>query len=75
MDFLTRKVWGDYINTNAQPTGEHEVHTSSCAHGPSIKNRINLGIFHNSSEAIREAKRYYNNVDGCFYCCPENHRR
>lgn len=64
-----------YINTNAQPTGEHEVHTSSCAHGPSIENRINLGFFHNSSEAIKEAKKYYNNVDGCFYCCPENHRR
>lgn len=63
------------INTNAQPTGEHEVHTSNCALGPSIENRINLGFFHNSSEAIKEAKRYYNNVDGCFYCCPENHRR
>ena len=63
------------INTNAQPTGEYEVHTSSCAHGPLIENRINLGIFHNSSEAIREAKKYYNNVNGCFFCCPESHRR
>lgn len=63
------------ININAQPTGEHNVHTLSCALGPSIENRINLGFFHNSSEAIREAKRYYNNVDGCFYCCPESHRR
>lgn len=58
------------MNTNAQPTGEHEAHTSSCAHGPSIENRINLGFFHNSSEAIRVAKKYFNNVDGCFYCCP-----
>ena len=64
-----------YKNTNTQLTGEYEVHTSNCAHGPSIENRINLGFFHSSSEAIREAKRYYNNVDGCFYCCPENHRR
>ena len=56
-----------YVNRNAQPTGEHEVHTSSCAHGPSIKNRINLGFFHNNSEAIKEARKYYNNVDGCFY--------
>ena len=56
-----------YINRNAQPTGEHEVHTSSYAHGPSIENRIYLVLFHNSSKAIREAKRYYNNVDGCFY--------
>ena len=72
IDFLTRKVWGDYINTNAQPTGEHEADASSCAHGPSIENRINLGFFHNSSEAIREVKKYFNNVDGCFYCCPES---
>ena len=56
IDLLARKVWGDYINTNAQPMDEHEVHTSSCAHGPSIENRINLGFFHNSSEATREAK-------------------
>ena len=55
--------------------GEHEVHTSSCAHGPSIENRINLGFSQNSSEAIKEAKKYYSDVDGCFYCCPENHRR
>ena len=63
IDFLTRKVWDDYINTSAQPTGEHEAHTSSCANGPSIENRINLGFFHNSSGAIRETKKYYNNVD------------
>lgn len=75
IDLLTRKVWVVYINTNAQPMDEHEMHTSSCAHGPSIENRINLGIFHNCSGAIREAKKYYNDVDGCFYCCPESHRR
>ena len=51
--FLLGKYGECCINTNAQPTGEHEVHTSSCAHGPSIENWINLGLFHNSSEAIR----------------------
>lgn len=63
------------VNKDAQPTGEHEVHASSCAHMPSIENRITLGFFHNSSEAIKGAKKYYNNVDGCFYCCPECHKR
>ncbi len=23
-----------YVNTNAQPTGEHEVHTEGCSHPP-----------------------------------------
>ena len=72
---LSRKVWGDYINTSAQPTGEHEAHTSSCANGPSIENRINLGFFHNSSEAIREAKRYHSNVDGLLLLPPRESRR
>ena len=61
--YLLGKYGECCINTNAQPTGEHEVHTSSYAHGPSIENRINMGFFHNSSGAIREAKKYYNNVD------------
>lgn len=55
--------------------GEHEVHKLGCRYLPSEENRLFLGIFSNSSEAIREAKKRYYNVDGCFYCCPESHTR
>lgn len=64
-----------YVNKNAQPTGEHEVHTLGCKYLPSDGNRIYFGVFTNSKDAIREAKKYYSNVDGCFFCCPESHTR
>lgn len=64
-----------YVNTVAQPTGEHEVHTSSCSYLPSEQNRKYLGVFDNCTDAIREAKKYYSNVDGCYYCCRPCHTR
>ena len=64
-----------YVNKNAQATGEHEVHASGCKYLPSEENRIYLGFFTNSRDAIREAEKYYSNVDGCFFCCPESHTR
>lgn len=42
---------------------------------PSVENRIFLGYFTNGKEAVREAKKHYSNVDGCFFCCPEAHTR
>ena len=64
-----------YVNKIAQPTGEHEVHASSCRYLPSVENRICLGFFANGKDAVREAKKHYSNVDGCFFCCPEAHTR
>ena len=64
-----------YVNKIAQPTGEHEVHISNCRYLPLEKNRIYLGYFSNSGDAIKVARSYYSNVDGCFYCCPESHKR
>ncbi|KAA6320703.1 hypothetical protein EZS27_029556 [termite gut metagenome] len=64
-----------YVNENAQPTGEHEVHKSGCAYIPNINNRRYLGQFSNCADAVREAKRYYSQVDGCYYCCPACHKR
>ena len=55
-----------YVNKIAQPTGEHEMHVSSCRYLPSEKNRIYLGYFTNSGDAVKAAKSYYSNVDGCF---------
>lgn len=46
-----------YVNKNAQATGEHEVHASGCKYLPSEENRIYLGFFTNSRDAIREAKK------------------
>ena len=64
-----------YVNKNAQPTGEHEVHRANCTYLPNADNRLYLGEFTTSQAAVREAKKYYTYVDGCKYCCPESHNR
>jgi hypothetical protein len=64
----------DYlVNRNAQPTGEHEVHSYACKHLPLPERRQDLGWSSNSTGAMRKAKVYYSNIDGCVYCCSEIH--
>lgn len=62
-----------YVNKNAQPNGDHEVHRATCSWLPDVENRLYLGEFLTSQEAVRAAKKYYNHTDGCAYCCPESH--
>ena len=64
-----------YVNKNAQPTSEHEVHKSTCSWLPDAENRIYLGDFVSSAEALKAARKFYSDVDGCYYCCPEIHKR
>lgn len=67
-----------YVNKNAQPNGDHEVHidNGSCPTPPDIWNRLSLGYFSNCREAVRAAKlRYYSTADGCAYCIPECHKK
>ena len=64
-----------YVNKNAQSTGEHEVHKSDCNRLPEVENRKQLGSFDNCQEAVREAKKYFDNVDGCYYCSNACHTR
>lgn len=63
-----------YVNKNAQSNGDHEVHKGSCIWLPDVDNRIYLGYFSNCRDAMREAKKYYSDVDGCYYCCEECHK-
>lgn len=64
-----------YVNKNEQPTGEHEVHKDGCRFMPAPENRIYLGYFSDCSDAVKKAKEYYREVDGCYYCCPRCHTR
>ena len=57
-----------YVNKNAQTNGDHEVHKSGCSHMPYEVNRIYLGDFTACSAAVRAAKAYYTQVNGCYYC-------
>lgn len=57
-----------YVNKNAQSNGDHEVHRQGCAWTPLPENRIYLGQFATCGPAVREARRYYTQVNGCYYC-------
>lgn len=62
-----------YVNKNAQSNGDHEVHKIGCSFIPAQHNRVYLGDFATCSPAVREAKRYYSQVNGCFYCSRSCH--
>lgn len=57
-----------YVNKNAQANGDHEVHTLACDRLPDEKNRIYLGDFRECHEAVKEAKKYFYQVNGCYWC-------
>lgn len=57
-----------YVNKNVQSNGDHEVHTSECKFCPVEQNRIYLGDFSNCQEAVREAKKTYQQSNGCKFC-------
>ena len=57
-----------YVNKNPQDNGDHEVHKFGCFWLPKAENRIYLGSFANCKDAVKEAKKHYNNVNGCYHC-------
>lgn len=61
-----------YVNNKAQSNGDHEVHTASCKYLPS--DRKYLGEFNNCNDAVKEAKKTFLNVDGCYWCCNSCHK-
>lgn len=64
-----------YVNKNAQEKGEHEVHKEECKKLPLPKNRQYLGYFSSCKDAVKKAKDYYSNVDGCKLCSPACHTK
>lgn len=64
-----------YVNTQAQFSGEHEVHKNNCAYGADRSHRRDLGWHETDSSALTAAGRIYTFVDGCAHCCPSIHRR
>ena len=60
-----------YVNKNAQPNGDHEVHRDGCNWMPS--SRIDLGLFSGCQGAVREAKKHYAQSNGCVHCSNDCH--
>jgi hypothetical protein len=57
-----------YVNTKEQNNGDHEVHRTGCNYLPKPENRRYLGEFSMCQAAVREARKYYDQVNGCYYC-------
>lgn len=62
-----------YVNKNAQDNGDHEVHRVGCSFMPDADNRIYLGEFTNCHGAVRKAREYFVQANGCYYCANECH--
>lgn len=62
-----------YVNNVAQKNGDHEVHHEDCSFLPLLHNRSYLGTFSNCKDAVKEAKKKYKQVNGCYYCSNECH--
>ena len=62
-----------YVNEDAQPNGDHEVHRRTCEFLPGIPNQKYLGDFEDCEPAVEEARNYFDQVNGCFFCARQCH--
>jgi hypothetical protein len=63
-----------YINVQAQPNGDLEVHTERCSYLKGIHKKKELGQFPQGTEAVRKAQKSFPLANGCYFCCREGHR-
>jgi len=62
------------VNRNAQSNGDHEVHISRqnvCL--PAESNRLDLGVHDTCQSAVRAARQYFEQVNGCAWCARSCH--
>jgi hypothetical protein len=60
------------VNRNAQSNGDHEVHDNTIERWclPTPSNRLDLGSHASCASAVRAARAYYSQVNGCAHCAP-----
>lgn len=58
-----------YVGILVDKENEHELHRASCEKCPNQKDRIFLGRFENSKDAMKKAKEHYEKVHSCDICC------
>ena len=63
-----------YVNKIADEHNNHEVHCEDCIFLPIPRNRIKIGRFNTSREAVIVAQGKYIRTDGCWFCCPKTLR-
>ncbi|MEX0288900.1 MAG: hypothetical protein AB3N14_07290 [Flavobacteriaceae bacterium] len=57
-----------YVSKYPQSDGEHEVHSEHCVLLPEKKERVYLGGFTSSKQAVKKARVYYARAKACEYC-------
>ena len=62
-----------YVNQNAQPNGDHEVHRTGCYWLSLVKNPLYLGDYDSCPAAVRQAKQTYRSANGCLHCSEACH--
>lgn len=62
-----------YVNNNAQPNGDHEVHVAGCNYFPT--NAMYLGEYGSCVPAVAKARQTHSRADGCYWCCNPCHTR
>ena len=60
-----------YVNAKAEENGDHEVHAVGCQSMPAAGNRVYLGEYNSSLQAIAAAKLRYSRSKGCPACMPD----
>lgn len=60
-----------YVNNRAQSNGDHEVHKEGCSWMPSDKKY--LGDFIDCKGAVKEARKTYDQSNGCKHCSEACH--
>ena len=61
------------VNTTPDKDGHHEVHHIGCEFLPAPKNQFRLGQFSNCHPAVKEARKHFQPVNGCWHCSRECH--
>ena len=60
-----------FVNNNAQPNGDHEVHKAGCERMPG--NKTSLGDHLSCYSAVAAAQLVHRQSNGCFYCSKDCH--
>lgn len=57
-----------YIETNAQPNGDHIVHNANCAALPDKQSIRYLGSIASCGSAVKKASEFFKQVKACPQC-------
>lgn len=61
-----------YVRIRPQLNGTNAMHKDDCPFLPDIENRLYLGEFRSCEEAFTEAKFYFPEASGCYFCATES---